>query len=96
MAGDRGILVANTSAVLTHEGRRVVLRRGVTLVREGHPITQGREHMFEPITLHYDHEAPVEQATAAPGEKRNLQPGVEQPKPRAKPGPKPRRKPAGE
>lgn len=70
------ILVAKTNAVLTYEGKRVLLRRGETHVRVGHPIVKGHEHLFEPMRVHYD----VEQATAAPGEKRNLQlPG--EPKP---------------
>lgn len=62
------ILVAKTNAVFDYEGRRVVIRAGVTRVRAGHPITEGREDLFEPITVDYD----VEQATAAPGEKRSV------------------------
>lgn len=71
------ILVANTNAVIQFAGRRVVLRRGVTHVRVGHPILRGREQLFDPIKVDFDVEPPtpapepvVEQATAAPGEKR--------------------------
>lgn len=39
---------------------------GITRIREGHPIMEGREHLFEPITVHYE----LERATANPGEKR--------------------------
>jgi len=39
---------------------------GVTIVREGHPLLDGRESLFRELEVHYD----VEQATAAPGEQR--------------------------
>lgn len=66
------ILVANTTCVIEHDGRQVMLRRGITAVRAGHPITRGREQLFDPITVHFDLDTPVEQATAAPGEKREI------------------------
>lgn len=68
MARDRNILVANTNAAIVHDGQSVMLHRGRTHVRAGHPILAGREHMFEQLHVDYD----VEQATAAPGEKRSV------------------------
>ena len=85
------ILVANTTCMIEHEGRRVMLRRGITTVRAGHPIAEGHEQLFEPITVHFDRGAPVEQATAAPGEKRSVQPRADT---SAESKPKARRKPA--
>lgn len=79
---DSEIFVAKTGAVFDHDGERVVLRPGITRVAAGHPILRGREHLFEPLTVHYGLEpdepedetasdgSPVEQATARPGEKR--------------------------
>lgn len=62
------VYVAKKTAVLQVDGKRVTIRRGLTRVREGHPLLDGREDLFEPLTVHYD----VEQASAAPGEKRDL------------------------
>ena len=62
------ILVARKTAVMQVGDQRVTIRKGITRVREGHPLLEGREDMFEPISVHYD----VEQATAEPGEKREL------------------------
>lgn len=39
-------------------------------VREGHPIMDGREHLFEPLQQRVNFE--VEQATAVPGELRKV------------------------
>lgn len=64
MAAGRGILVAKSSAQLLFDGSRVNIRKGVTTVREGHPLLRGREHMFEPITVTYD--VPIEAAAARP------------------------------
>lgn len=67
----RDLLVAKNAMVFVHDGRRVRICKG-TLVRAGHPILKGREDLFEPVTVEYDVESDVEQATAAPGEKRNV------------------------
>jgi hypothetical protein len=46
------------------------------IVEEGHPILRGIEHLFKPVEaithyrVHTPEDAPVEQATAAPGEER--------------------------
>ena len=31
-----------------------------TVVRAGHPLMKGREGLFEPLTVHFDHRAPAE------------------------------------
>lgn len=59
------ILVAKESFSTEINGTPRVVTKGETF-REGHPVIEGREEMFEPFKV--DHE--LEQATAAPGEKR--------------------------
>lgn len=72
------LLVAKRSTVLHIDGRRVVIRRGVTVAEVGAEIVKGREELWEPMTVHYpaakrrETKPPVETATAAPGEKRDL------------------------
>lgn len=66
-----GILVALDSAMIIYtdengEQQRAYVHKGVTRVREGHPMLEGREELFGPIDVHYD----VEQATRGPGERR--------------------------
>lgn len=70
MSGE--IFVANRTALIKFEGREIMLRRGVTRVRAGHPLLKGRESLFDAVGV--DFEWPVEQATAAPGEKRQVAP----------------------
>ncbi len=60
------MLIARDSFVLHYDGSEVSILGGVTRVRSGHPMLKGVEHLFEPMTVHYD----IEQATAAPGERR--------------------------
>lgn len=60
------VFVAKESFSTVYEGAPIMVSRGVTRVREGHPLLKGREGFFEPITVDYD----VEQATDEPGEKR--------------------------
>jgi hypothetical protein len=59
MSGD-AILVAATSAMFDQDGRRVVIKQGRTTVREGHPITRGREHLFKPFKVDFETEAAQE------------------------------------
>lgn len=61
-----GIFVPRDSFAVEIDGVRYVLHKGVTRVRQGHPVMVGREDLFEPITVDLE----VEAATAAPGEQR--------------------------
>lgn len=54
MAASSDVLVPKSNGLIHYEGRRVVLRAGVTTVRAGHPILSGREHLFEPLTVMFD------------------------------------------
>lgn len=66
------VYVCIESAAFEYEGNMVVVNKGFTRVRAGHPILDAYPDLFEPITVHYDVERRVEQATAGPGEKRSL------------------------
>ena len=81
MAGK--IYVARTSALIQlGDGNSVVLKQGITRVREGHPLLEGRESMFEEIGVHYD----VETARQAPKAESKPEPKAE-PKAEAKAAP---------
>jgi len=68
------VYVCKESGAFEYDGDMVVVNKGVTRVRSGHPILAAHPELFEEITVHYD----VEQATAAPGEKRSVKvPAVE-------------------
>ncbi len=70
MSESSDILVARQSAVFTHDGERIVIHKGQTRVRAGHPIVEGREDLFEPLTVHYDVEtARQEPVVPTPAEK---------------------------
>ena len=60
------VYVATASFQAHVDGKRIIVQRGKTRVRDGHPLLKGREHLFAPQTVRFD----VEQATQAPGEKR--------------------------
>ncbi len=62
------VYIAKESFAAEIDGVPVVVRKGVTRVRAGHPLLAGREQMFEPADAHADFD--VEAATAAPGERR--------------------------
>lgn len=66
------IYVAKQSAVLMFEGRKTFITGGRTTVREGHPILESHGGLFEPLQVTFDHDRPVESATAAPGERRTV------------------------
>lgn len=51
---DGNILVARETAMFVYEGERVYIHEGVTRVREGHPMLEGREHLFKPIDVHWE------------------------------------------
>lgn len=65
------IFQARESFTVDMDGSPITVVGGTTRVREGHPLLKGREHLFEPVTVHYD----VEQATQGPGEKRGSKRG---------------------
>ena len=68
MASSSDIFVAKESFVCILYGEPHTIHANVTRVRAGHPILEGRGHLFRPLDVQYD----VEQATAAPGEKRGV------------------------
>jgi hypothetical protein len=71
-----GYVRAKEAFGVMYEGEQITVAAG-EFVPAGHPVTKGREALFEPVT-HFgrwdrpdEDEVPeVEQATAAPGEKR--------------------------
>lgn len=75
------IYVAKESFATELDGQPVIVQKGVTRVRAGHPLLKGRATLFEPLTVHYD----VEQATAKPGEARGAPAKPAEVKPEAKP-----------
>jgi hypothetical protein len=62
------VYVCKESGAFEYGGDMIVVNKGVTRVRAGHPILDLYPDLFEEITVHYD----VEQATKAPGEKRSV------------------------
>jgi len=63
VAGSGKIYVAVvTGSVGLKDGTSVILQEGVTRVREGHPLLEGRESLFQELTVHYD----VEDTRRAP------------------------------
>jgi hypothetical protein len=42
-----------------------------TTVREGHPLLDGREHLFEPFTVDYEWAPPETKAPAEPSKARS-------------------------
>lgn len=67
MTGD--IFVAKTSAAMLVDGQVHHIAEGRTLARAGHPIMAGREHMWEPLRVHYDLPADEAAPAAAPAAK---------------------------
>ena len=72
------ILVAKHSFSTEVNGVPRVVTKGETF-REGHPVMEGREELFEPFSVDND----FEQATAAPGEKRAKRPRAKKAEKRA-------------
>ena len=52
-AGD-GLFVATDSFTADIDGVPTAVVRGVTRVREGHPLLEGREALFERIEPHFE------------------------------------------
>ena len=59
------VAVESGSGVLDN-GAPVEFRRGITRVREGHPVALKWPEFFKPIDVHYE----LEDTTANPGEQR--------------------------
>lgn len=60
MAGK--IYVSKINGIADYDGAQVTLVAGVTRVREGHPLLEGRESVFEEVSVDYE----VETARQAP------------------------------
>jgi hypothetical protein len=45
---------ATKAFMAEHKGRRTTVRAGQT-IREGHPLLKGREHLFEALTVDFEH-----------------------------------------
>jgi hypothetical protein len=63
-----GVYVAIESGSAEVKGQLYSFIKGVTRVRDGHPLLKDHGVFFEPVDEHVHYE--VEQATAAPGEQR--------------------------
>jgi len=50
------LLVAkpNVNATFDYKGTPVYIVGGRTVVRQGHPVLNGHEDLFEPLVVHYD------------------------------------------
>lgn len=73
------ILVAKTTAMIEHDGRRIVVKQGITTAREGHAVVKEHPELWVPQSVTFETESEpvkesnaVETATAAPGEKRTV------------------------
>jgi len=73
------IYIARQSFATEIDGQSVIVQKGTTRVRAGHPLLKGREELFELLTVQYD----VEQATARPGEHRGAPAPAPEPVPTA-------------
>jgi len=62
----REVYVARTSFSTTLDGVPVAVVKGQTRVREGHPLLEGREELFERQVVHFD----VDDAAGRSGETR--------------------------
>lgn len=62
------VYVAIESGAATVNGQEISFIKGITRVRQGHPLLKGRSQFFAKVddAVHYEWEA----ATAAPNEKR--------------------------
>ncbi|WP_141921843.1 Lsr2 family DNA-binding protein [Haloactinospora alba] len=72
---DTDLVIAKTSAVVRHHGRRAVIQKGTTVAEKGADIVRDHEHLWEPIRVDYPAEQGsrgrrVEDTTAAPGQVR--------------------------
>lgn len=68
------IYVAVRDGLCEVDGNWISLKAGVTRVREGHPLLNGRESMFKELDVHYD----LEDMRAAPEQEKPV-PAAEPP-----------------
>lgn len=48
------LFVAAQTAFIEHAGKRIKIIKNETIVRGGHAILEGREHLFKRLHVHYD------------------------------------------
>lgn len=58
------LFVAAQTALFDFAGKRVKIVKGETVVRSGHAILEGREHLFKKLHVHYDCPRPAPQPPA--------------------------------
>jgi hypothetical protein len=59
MATEPDLYVGKEPMTFEHEGSPVFIGPAI-VVRAGHPIMKGREHLFTPLAIHYDAAPPDE------------------------------------
>lgn len=74
---DADLYIATDSALTRIGGKDVMIEAGQTVVRAGHPLLKGREHMFRPLTVHYD--VPEEEPAQPRRASRKEQPAPQKP-----------------
>jgi len=81
MAEGKIYVASQDGLCVLEDGTVITLKSGVTRVREGHPLLNGRESMFKELDVHYD----LEDARSAPEEKKAVpEPDPEQETPEKK------------
>lgn len=66
MAKDEIYVARDSGVIYDADGTPVVVHKGVTRIRSGHPLLEGNEELFEVLSVDYD----VEDTTARPTQKR--------------------------
>lgn len=59
------VYVADKTGMVRLDGQRIVVSKGYTTVRSGHPLYEQHKDMFVPLAVHYDVERPAAKAVAA-------------------------------
>lgn len=60
------LFVAAQTAFVEFAGKRIKIVKGSTIVREGHEILKGHEHLFERLHIHFDVDKPKPAPTPPP------------------------------
>lgn len=63
---ESAIYVATDSFVTVIDGERIVVNRGKTRVREGHPLHKAAPSLFKPLDVHYDVETARQEPVIPP------------------------------